>query len=212
MPSFKSYSERSKAKRALVQVYKVTADPELYLGKVDGKFGFWLDDGVAIPMPVPAEDPPQDEPLVEYKAENFVHLHSPDLNPKVEEDEPAPVADAFSRFAFGQLMASSNGSSVPDNPKPAATRTASTKGQKIEKDRPTQNGVQMPSAGTLCRAVWDMLTSMMAHDETSLASVPTAQDIKAVGEKMGWNANNVSIEYYRWRKHNGIMGRGKKTV
>ena len=28
----------------------------------------------------------------------------------------------------------------------------------------------------------------------------------------GWNANNASIEYYQWRKFNGITGRVAKAA
>jgi hypothetical protein len=280
MSTFKAYSERSKARRALVQVYKVPDEHiDGILKKVDGKHGFYLsDDNVPCNVtsaeetaaaafwehnPPPAapdmssHDPvadyvPQEpEPLVEYDPANFVHLHSPDPKPdepvqfrELDENEVAAfkkwardnyvrgdqidplwhpavraeclainaeTAGAFGAFAFGQLTAHT--SAAPPAPKPAPTRSASTKGQKIQKDRPIQNGVQLPSAGTLCRAVWDALQSMMLHDEASgTATVPTAQEIKAVGERNGWNANNVSIEYYRWRKFMGVTGRGKKNV
>jgi len=87
-------------------------------------------------------------------------------------------------------------------PVPSARNTS--KGVKIEKDRPTQNGVKMPSAGSLCRAVWDELeravTAGSPHD---------AKSIKAHAGTVGWNANNASIEFYNWRKFKGISGRSK---
>ena len=83
------------------------------------------------------------------------------------------------------------------------TRNTS-KGVKIEKDRPVQNGVKMPSAGSLCRAVWDEL------ERAVVAGTPyDAKGIKAHAATVGWNANNASIEYYNWRKFKGISGRSK---
>lgn len=73
----------------------------------------------------------------------------------------------------------------------------------IEKDRDAQNGVSRPSAGGVCRQVWDFC------DKTSseLKRPPIAKEVKAQAEKVGWNSNNASLEYYAWRKFNGIKGR-----
>lgn len=84
-------------------------------------------------------------------------------------------------------------------PKPTESKT----GRKIEKDRPMQNGVKMPSAGTKCREVWDFCASLPEV---------TAKDVKAQAETRGWNPNNASIEYYNWRKFMGIHGRAKKVA
>lgn len=78
-------------------------------------------------------------------------------------------------------------------------------GLRIEKDRPTQNGVTRPSIGGACRAVWDALDAFRAEE----GYVPTAKDVKALAADEGWNPNNASIEYYQWRKFNGITGRVK---
>lgn len=91
---------------------------------------------------------------------------------------------------------------VPPLPieKPAAPKST---GLTIEKDRPEQNGVKRPSAGGMCRAVWD---ACWAHQLAS-GEVPTAKWVKEKAVAEGWNPNNVSIEYYQWRKFNGISGR-----
>lgn len=82
-------------------------------------------------------------------------------------------------------------------------RSAATgNGLKIEKDREERNGIKRPSVGGACRAVWDVLDEMVAAGET-----PTAKMIKVVAAEKGWNANNASIEFYQWRKFNGIRGR-----
>jgi len=69
----------------------------------------------------------------------------------------------------------------------------------VEKDRPVQNGVKRPSAGGLCRAVWDFCWEC--------GSVPTVGQVKEHAVKVGWNLANATIEYYCWRKYNGISGR-----
>lgn len=95
---------------------------------------------------------------------------------------------------------------VAPAPKPEAPKTKpveSKTGRKIEKDRPMQNGVKMPSAGTKCREVWDFCASVENID---------AKAVKAAAEARGWNPNNASIEYYNWRKFMGIHGRTKKAA
>ena len=91
---------------------------------------------------------------------------------------------------------------------PAPKAEPKTTGLIIEKNRPEQNGVKRPSAGGLCRAVWD---ACWAHQEET-GNPPTAKEVKAIAETNGWNPNNASIEYYQWRKFNGITGRVAKAA
>lgn len=79
------------------------------------------------------------------------------------------------------------------NPQPAT-------GLKIEKDRPEQNGVKRPSIGGKCRAIWDALDAY----KVETGELPTSKTVKALAEDEGWNPNNASIEFYQWRKFNGI--------
>jgi predicted component of type VI protein secretion system len=81
-----------------------------------------------------------------------------------------------------------------------------TAGMKIEKDREERNGVKRPSAGGLCRQIWDALDAIKAGGET-----PTAKQVTELALAKGWNKNNASIEFYQWRKFNGIEGRAKKA-
>lgn len=75
--------------------------------------------------------------------------------------------------------------------------------RKIEKDREERNGIKRPSVGSLCRAVWDALDA--------IGTSASAKDVKALAEENEWNQNNASIEFYQWRKFNGIEGRQKKA-
>lgn len=98
---------------------------------------------------------------------------------------------------------------APAAPLPVASKpTQVAVGLVIEKDRPTQNGVTRPSAGGRCRAVWDALDAYRA--ETN--EVPTAAVVRSLAADEGWNPNNASIEFYQWRKYNGITGRAAKVA
>ena len=209
MATFKSYSEKSKARRALVQVYNIDKDgTEQFLTQVDAKWGFHLDDEGKLAALQVGE--PGDEAVVTLPAAAEPAAAEPAAELVEDDTSASPSASAFGAFALSQLTAPSNAAPAEAPRAPVAQRT---EGLKIEKDREQRNGVKMPSKGGLCRTVWDTLNSMMTHDEaTGLANVPTAADIKHVAEQQGWNVNNASIEYYQWRKFMGISGRGKKQI
>lgn len=80
------------------------------------------------------------------------------------------------------------------------------KGIKIEKDREERNGVKRPSIGGACRMVWDYLDSVVAA-----GAQPILKQVKAHALEQGWNQNNAAIEFYQWRKFNGIRGRQPKA-
>lgn len=79
-----------------------------------------------------------------------------------------------------------------------ANPVVTTSGLKIEKERPTRNGVTRPSAGGKCRAIWDGLDEFVK--ETGLQ--PTSATVRALAADEGWNPNNASIEFYQWRLYN----------
>jgi hypothetical protein len=226
MNIFKSYSEKSKARRALVQVYSIAKEnTDAFLTEVEGKHGFYLTATADGQMPVypPIEaavnvnDPALDEHPVaqanraswDFSKKEAAPLFVADEQ-KLKDEAPAPATDAFSSFAISQLTAPSNAAPVEPQRTSTSQRIA---GLKIEKDRAQANGVKERSKGGLCRAVWDALDAMMKKDPaTGATSVPSVADIKAHAEAQGWNVNNASIEYYQWRKFHGISGRGPKTV
>lgn len=118
----------------------------------------------------------------------------------------APAAEASETSAPSGLaamvrqMTGANTKKEEERAPAVAKRTSN--GLKIEKDREERNGVKRPSVGGMCRAVWDALDAAVAEGKT-----PTAKDVKALAEANGWNPNNASIEFYQWRKFNGIRGR-----
>jgi hypothetical protein len=89
-----------------------------------------------------------------------------------------------------------------------APKAATGTGLKIEKDREERNGVKRPSAGGKCRAIWDALDAVVA----STGNQPTSQLVKGLAAEQGWNPSNASIEFYQWRKFNGIKGRTPKAA
>lgn len=90
----------------------------------------------------------------------------------------------------------------------AVVGTGTGAGLKIEKDRPEQNGIKRPSAGGKCRAIWDALDEY----RTDEGVLPDAKFVRLLAAEHGYNPNNASIEFYQWRKFNGITGRQPKPV
>lgn len=78
-------------------------------------------------------------------------------------------------------------------------------GLKIEKNREERNGVKRPSVGGKCRAIWDALDELQAELEEG--ETVTSKMVQDLAKDEGWNKNNASIEFYNWRKFNGVKGR-----
>ena len=99
------------------------------------------------------------------------------------------------------------------NPTPDAAVQQETPVAAVQQTEPTptpkraprevRNGVPVPREGGLCRAVWDHCAAV--QHETG--NPPTAAQVRAHAQQVGWNLNNASIEYYQWRKSEGIRGR-----
>lgn len=79
---------------------------------------------------------------------------------------------------------------------------------KLEKNREERNGVKRPSAGCLCRQVWDLCDAL----EAEFGKMPTSKELQAKCEGKGWNVNNVIVEYYNWRKFMGYSKPRKKVA
>lgn len=126
-----------------------------------------------------------------------VDLSKPELEPKA--DAPTPPAPVTHDDVHAALVAQ-GAAQAPQEEAPAPTTDAAT-GLKIEKDRPEQNGIKRPSIGGKCRAIWDALDEYRAET----GELPTSKTVKELAADEGWNPNNASIEYYQWRKYNGIQ-------
>lgn len=76
---------------------------------------------------------------------------------------------------------------------------------KLEKDRPSQNGVTRPSVGTICRQIWDALDAKratMPKDE-----VLSFEHVRVMMNEKGWARNTAFTQFQRWKEYNGIMPR-----
>lgn len=202
--TFKSYSAKSKAKRALVSIGPwAEANADTLLEQQDGKWGFVPEDVQAkMAHAIAAVEG------IAFPAEpDFTEvLQAPQADDEVEEETPS-LAPAAALGLFGNMASQITNSAPVAITKPQRQRTASA-GYTIEKDRPEQNGLKRPSAGGMCRAVWDALDALRA----STGAVPTVAQAKAMAPANSWNVNNVTIEFYNWRKFNGITGRAAKVA
>lgn len=126
---------------------------------------------------------------------------APEVVVTEEVREESPVSAPSGLTTMVQQMMGANQKKEEERSAPAAAKRTSS-GLKIEKAREERNGIKKPSVGGQCRAVWDALDDMVA-----VGTQPTAKQVKALAEERGWNANNASIEFYQWRKFNGIRGR-----
>lgn len=213
MSNFKCFKGgKSKAVKGLK---RVDARLEQYAGKlvikdeVTGEFGFdtvevqalltlWAEQDAAEATVAPRESVSEGGAALEVEV-NFTE--------EEEEEDPALPRENGNMFGSMALALSNVGATVTP-PAAQASRVANRGAYKIEKERPVQNGIKRPSAGGLCRAVWDE----MDHLKETLGTVPTTAHVAAAAEKNSWNKNNALIEYYQWRKFNGITGRAKKVV
>lgn len=233
MSNFKAFSSKSNAKRGVIAAYKqagvdVTENYETLLSQVDGKWGFDIDAvqpaaeadllaaavvaqkneteekvAAATPKPRSAGSVFDMVPARGAKAVAKEGKAEAEVEPEKETekvDEPEVVAPAVGG-AFGSMM------SALTTQRAAAQQPTAANGRggyKVEKDRPEQNGVIRPSKDGKCRQVWDKCDELRAANG---GEAPSAKQMREVSEGMGWNTNNTMIEFYQWRKFNGITGR-----
>lgn len=202
---FKSYSSKS---AALKGAKRAGFEADVVFFK-DGQWGFLQEpvtedtiaaSGNMVEVPVESKPEPTPDsngvtdfeihgqtncPHCDIHLSNGIGLHGDEVNGKVIEHTEKQYACLACGGEFG----------APIQPKGT--------GLKIEKDRPESHGVKRPSAGGLCRAVWDFCEGILE----STGTMPTAKQVKAQAAEAGWNVNNASIEYYNWRKFKGVRGR-----
>lgn len=77
------------------------------------------------------------------------------------------------------------------------------KSLKIEKVRDEQNKVRRPSAGSICRSIWDALDAK----RTETKAVPTFEMLRELMKAHNWSRNTAMTQYQRWKQFNGVMPR-----
>lgn len=83
---------------------------------------------------------------------------------------------------------------VTTQPAPTAPAKSKTRSE-------TRNGVRRPIKGK-CADVWNALDNMLPD------GVPTIGNVRDLAKANGWNINNATIEFYAWRKFNGLNNKG----
>lgn len=63
-----------------------------------------------------------------------------------------------------------------------------------------QNGIKAPMRAGKCMAVWQACEALYK----ATGKVPTLQELNAHEAMQGTNITNNQIEFYRWRKFNGL--------
>lgn len=63
-----------------------------------------------------------------------------------------------------------------------------------------QNGIKAPMRAGKCMHVWQVCQAM--YEQTG--KVPTLKELNAHEAMQGTNPTNNQIEFYRWRKFNGL--------
>ena len=73
-------------------------------------------------------------------------------------------------------------------------------GRKIQANRPEQYGVKRPSAGTKCAQIW-----AWCDEVHNAGDVVRAKELRAALPAL--DDTTKTVQFYRWRKFNGIQGR-----
>lgn len=199
--NFKAFKGgKSKARKGLARFSELLLPRESLLlsQDADGEWGFDLDQAQGM-----LDQMTKDEAATKDSTQAAAEY----VEPSESEDEHATPAPAPSMFAnIGATLGAVAGAPAATTARaPAASRTNYT----IEKDRPEQNGIKRPSAGGLCRAVWDAMDDQRTANN---GDTPSTQQVRDLALMHNWNTNNAMIEYYQWRKYNGITGRTAKKV
>lgn len=109
-----------------------------------------------------------------------------------------PVNPVVVQGALEAIQEADVGKPPVFDPALAAAKVLKAKSEKAPRPAPVLvNGVRRPMKGK-CADVWTEL------DKLNETAVPTIVEVKALNESKGWNINNTTIEFYAWRKFNGL--------
>ena len=114
-----------------------------------------------------------------------------------ELEEVAPQNGSLMSSLIGNMMNPETIPQAPAAPKKQAEKTGKT----VEQNRPEQNGVKRPSAGSTCAIIWDTC------DRITSEQVHTCTSAELFNALQGYNECTLRTQYARWRQFNGITGR-----
>lgn len=121
---------------------------------------------------------------------------------EVEVDDQEQIEEETSQPA---PAAQTEEPSAPTGPRPKVVgEVVQSKSLKIEKGRPRANGVTKPSAGSICRAIWDALD---AHRAANEGVVPEFEDVRNLMKTNNWQRNTAFTQFQRWKQFHGVMPR-----
>lgn len=135
----------------------------------------------------------EDDPIPSFTSNGFADLLNP-VAPKVTGKVKVHLLDDKKEHFATVTKAEHKAHRAEKDTVAPAPKTSHT-GYKIEKDRPTQNGVKRPSATTLCGQIW-------AEVEKDL-QIGFAK-FQEIGEAKGWNKYTIGRQFYECRKFHGI--------
>lgn len=211
----RSYSSKSKAKRGLQTFTKIddehidaAATKLLFQYGDKAQWSFYEEDATNYFMDLQVQ---QDEPVASCDASPEQLVQEQAQADEQIESQPEPEPEEHHDNGVFSNMGATLQNHTHSAPAAQAQQQnrAARSAYKIEKNRPEQNGIKRPSAGGLCRQVWD---AMDALREQQAGSIPTSQQVRQLATDKGWNLNNTMIEFYQWRKFNGITGRAPKAA
>jgi hypothetical protein len=92
--------------------------------------------------------------------------------------------------------------------KPAAKVDTATVAPKVEKaPRDVQNNIARPGTGTVTGTIWSIADSLSA----ALGSPVGRKEVLDEAAKKEINPSTAATQYGRWRKYNGLTGRGTEA-
>ena len=128
-------------------------------------------------------------------------------------DSPLPATQALPvaqpMALLGNVVGATAPAPSPANPFGAllalGTQAQPTKANKSATPRaraPQVNGVSRPQGTGACAKVWAICDAIQASGST-----PTIATVKAHAALQSLDPTTTQVQYYRWRKHQGITGR-----
>lgn len=126
-------------------------------------------------------------------------LVEPEPEVEVETKSEASAAPSMLAGLVGNML---NPEKIPQAPKVEQPKKQAEKtGKTVEQNRPEQNGLKRPSAGSTCAIIWDTCDRITSETEHTCTSAELFNALQ------GYNECTLRTQYARWRQFNGITGR-----
>ena len=143
--------------------------------------------------------------LIQAGADGFTiapKLAEPVAEVEVELEQTEPELPAAPSMLAGLVGNMLNPEKIPQVPKVEQPKKQAEKtGKTVEQNRPEQNGLKRPSAGSTCAIIWDTCDRITSETEHTCTSAELFNALQ------GYNECTLRTQYARWRQFNGITGR-----